>query len=223
MYQKVGDISNSNVSNVNISKNNTVKVRTKSSTCGCFTEVLFVANCVLFVVNLFYTCNYYPRVGELEFDYIGIIVGIFSLLVTILLGWQIFNTISIFNEVKSKIDNLEKENQKAINTITADAKYSSIAVSLAQLGVSQFHQKDYENAIRSLFNAIIFCQKITTKDEFYSETYDNAIATIVELSRIGSEVWFDSQEEVELFQEAAMATGNKEVIAFAMKFEFKTE
>lgn len=223
MIQNVGDINNSNVKNVNVNKGNTFNNHPKQSMCGCFNALLMIANVTILAINLFFICNYYPRIENLEFDYIGIIVSILSLLITVLIGWQIFSHISIFNEVKNKIDNLEERTKGIVSKITLDAKHSSIAVSFAQQGVSQFYKKDYDNSTRTLFNALVFCQKINSKDELYYETYDNVIETIVKLSNISSGCQFDSQEEIELFQEAAFKTGNKEVIAFAMKFKSNAE
>jgi len=53
-------------------------------------------------------CKWCPRMVEPEnlgFDYIGVIIGILSLLVTVLLGWQIFNAISFDN----RMNNLKKK------------------------------------------------------------------------------------------------------------------
>lgn len=49
-------------------------------------------------------CRTHPRV-ELGFDYIGLIVGILALLVTMLIGWQIYNALSL----EQKISNIKKE------------------------------------------------------------------------------------------------------------------
>lgn len=42
----------------------------------------------------------YPRSENLGFDYIGLLVGILAILVTILIAWQIYNTIGIDARVK---------------------------------------------------------------------------------------------------------------------------
>lgn len=49
-------------------------------------------------------CRTHPRV-ELGFDYIGLIVEILALLVTMLIGWQIYNALSL----EQKISNIKKE------------------------------------------------------------------------------------------------------------------
>ena len=61
--------------------------------------------------NLYYLTNIYPRRGEnLSFDYMGIIVGILSLLVGFLVAWQIYQTI----EVDKKIEAINNSSKDAI-------------------------------------------------------------------------------------------------------------
>ena len=43
--------------------------------------------------------------NETGFDYIGLIVGILALLVTMLIGWQIYNALSL----EQKVSNIKKE------------------------------------------------------------------------------------------------------------------
>ena len=52
-------------------------------------------------------CKWYPRSitpQNLGFDYIGLIVGILSFLVTALLGWQIFNAIAFDKRINSEFN-----------------------------------------------------------------------------------------------------------------------
>lgn len=54
-------------------------------------------------------CRTHPRV-ELEFDYIGLIVGILALLVTMLIGWQIYNAMNLdrkVSDIKKEYDGLK--------------------------------------------------------------------------------------------------------------------
>lgn len=56
---------------------------------------------------------YAPRVihgKSLGFDYMGVIVTVLSILVTTLIGWNIYNVISIKNEIESFKDNIRHEN-----------------------------------------------------------------------------------------------------------------
>lgn len=56
------------------------------------------------VISLVSFCRTHPRT-ELDFDYMGLIVGILSLLVTMLIGWQIYNALSL----DQKVSNIKKE------------------------------------------------------------------------------------------------------------------
>lgn len=54
-------------------------------------------------------CMHFPRCGELSFDYAGIIVGILSLFVVALIGWNIIFMI----RVKDYIQKMKSENERA--------------------------------------------------------------------------------------------------------------
>lgn len=59
----------------------------------------------------------HPSTSELGLDYMGIIVGILSLLVTLLLGWQIWSIISIDKKINDKVEYLNKEINDKVNSI----------------------------------------------------------------------------------------------------------
>lgn len=56
------------------------------------------------VVSLACLCVAMVKKSPMSFDWMSILVGILSLLVTILIGWQIFNFIYIKDEVKEQIN-----------------------------------------------------------------------------------------------------------------------
>ena len=59
-------------------------------------------------------CVSLPSAPELGIDYIGVIVGILSLLVTMLIGWQIWNVIAIDKKVKDEVKQVSKSFAKDI-------------------------------------------------------------------------------------------------------------
>ena len=61
-------------------------------------------------------CVLFNRPNELDFDYTGVIVGILSLLVTILLGWNIWNVI----ESKGYVKKVQRELNYAHNKMDYD-------------------------------------------------------------------------------------------------------
>lgn len=84
---------------------------------------------VLFALILFvclhYLCCTYPHKleGTPDFDYFGVIAGFFAVLVTLLVGWQIYNTIKVKEEVdewKKVKDETKQEVNKAVNRISKE-------------------------------------------------------------------------------------------------------
>lgn len=71
------------------------------------TERLVIYGFVLLslILSIISLCSSLPRAGGL--DYIGVIVGILSLLVTILIGWQITNYFMLEKKAKSYAEKLQ--------------------------------------------------------------------------------------------------------------------
>lgn len=60
-------------------------------------------------VCIHYLCGYCPRTKfSVEADYIGIVIGILSAMITLLVGWQIFSNI----KERERFDKISKENHK---------------------------------------------------------------------------------------------------------------
>lgn len=81
-----------------------------------------------------------PRKEELGIDYMGVIVGILSLLVTCLIGYEVFR---VFTFKKS----VEKEVKKKLK----NAEYSASCLALAQLGNALYGTGQHALALQSLF------------------------------------------------------------------------
>ena len=65
-----------------------------------------VVSLVAYILSICAIAHIYPR-EETSFDYLGLIIGVLSLLVTVLIGWQIYTTLDskrIIKEFKSEID-----------------------------------------------------------------------------------------------------------------------
>lgn len=65
--------------------------------CKAFCWVLIVIGLLMNVFGFFITAKAAPSPAELDFDYNGVIVGVLSLLVTALLGWNVYTLIDIKN------------------------------------------------------------------------------------------------------------------------------
>ena len=105
--------------------------------------------------------------------YYTIIVGVLSILVTVLIGYQLFGTI----DFERRLNHFKLEIKEQYKIDVEKAKYDATGMSLAQLGLSQYYTDDYSNAIRSLFNAIRVLEK-GSNDEFANEANIHAIDLI---------------------------------------------
>lgn len=103
----------------------------------------------------------------------SLIVAILSVLVTILIGFQIFSII----DLNQRFRRLENKVKKQYLVDIEKAKCDATGMSLAQLGLSQFYNDDYDNAIRSLFNALAILRN-GSMDDFASDAYYHAIDLI---------------------------------------------
>lgn len=118
-YQNVGNINGSFVQGVNFANdggNNRESVREK-----CFSKaqiVLLSFNLFFAVANIVVLCILFPRSQDLCVDYMGIIVGILAILVTVLVGWNVYSLI----DLKRNSEKYEKSIQTLAGLIS-DVRY----------------------------------------------------------------------------------------------------
>lgn len=98
-------------------------------------------------------CKSYPRIG-LNFDYMGIIVAIFSLLVTILMGWQIWNVVSVNKRIEQietewqqMQDSINKKIEERAIDIANKAKGNAVGILFAYLGNRETEKHEYNTAL----------------------------------------------------------------------------
>lgn len=93
---------------------NNMKNRIKPYWSNCLSIVAIICSIVAICVSL-------PSNQVLGFDYFGAITGILSFLVTLLIGWQIYNAVTIEqkirDEVKQVSDTLKTEIRQASDTL----------------------------------------------------------------------------------------------------------
>jgi len=137
------------------------------SFCALAMSILSTIVCIICI------CQQYPRTSQINFDYAGIIVAIFSLLVTVLMAWQISTMIgidkhmaSIANkEVRKAVVELKEEN----NALQELAWWNSVNMQLLSqnyfaafcmsvrgllLASSMEGKEKYKKIIESCFNSI---------------------------------------------------------------------
>ena len=77
------------------------------------------------IVIIILLCIYFPRHQELDFDYIGIIIGILSVLVTVLVGWNIYTAFDLSKrtkEIEDKVNVIIQNTENALIDIQQRTK-----------------------------------------------------------------------------------------------------
>ena len=115
-------------------------------------------------------CVSLPSAPELGIDYIGVIVGILSLLVTMLIGWQIWNVIAIDKKIDGKVEQ------------TSDSLTKSIDATKKEM--IDYIQKANEKSQAEIMASLLFLQGDTLllKSQYESDLlrYLDIISDIIE-------------------------------------------
>lgn len=85
--------------------------------------VLVIFNAISCIVLL---CVVFPRMVRpynLGFDYIGVIIAILALLVTLLIGWNIYQLVDFKNKIK-EVDKLRVKTERELNYIHNKSDYN---------------------------------------------------------------------------------------------------
>lgn len=90
----------------------------KSYWSNCLSITAIICSVVAICVSL-------PSAPELGIDYIGVIVGILSLLVTMLIGWQIWNVIAIDKKIRNEVNKARSSFVKETEVIK-DSSYIAL-------------------------------------------------------------------------------------------------
>lgn len=113
-------------------------------------NITFIISVVALAFSVIATCIAAYRTPVLSFDYQGVIVGMLSALVTVLVGWQIFMAINFkreMNEVRGYADERTRK--------SSDAAISSVrAYSMFLLAEDENRKGNIESAINGYVSAI---------------------------------------------------------------------
>ena len=80
--------------------------------CNIVNLVFSIINLLLLIACFVFIALKFPAKCDLDFDYYGVIVGILSLLVTVLIGWNIYSAVDIkksFSDLKRITEDKSKE------------------------------------------------------------------------------------------------------------------
>ena len=123
----------------------------KSYWNNCLSIAAIICSVVAICVSL-------PSAPELGMDYIGAIVGILSLLVTMLIGWQIWNVIAIDKKIDGKVKQ------------TSDSLTESINVTKKEM--IEYIEKANEKSQTEIMTSLLFIQG----DNFlFKSQFENAL------------------------------------------------
>lgn len=123
----------------------------KSYWSNCLSITAIICSVVAICVSL-------PSAPELGIDYIGVIVGILSFLVTLLIGWQIWNVIAIDKKIDGKVKQ------------TSDSLTESINVTKKEM--IEYIEKANEKSQTEIMTSLLFIQG----DNFlFKSQFENAL------------------------------------------------
>lgn len=106
---------------------------------------------IAIIISIAAICITCPHVPELGFDYQGVLVGTLSLLVTALIGWQIYNYISLKSEMEKRMTEIVNERLEKLN-------YAVIGYAKARLSNATFMKAiptNLDNAFEALEDIIL--------------------------------------------------------------------
>lgn len=211
--QSVGNIIG-NVSNINTNCQSETAVNKRSG--GYFW--LLIANVIFAIINL---CCAFPRSGELDFDFTGFIIATLAVLVTALVGWQVYNSI----DYKGKINEISSSTKQLQNE-----KLASLFVGMVHLGDSikslptttdEQKQTIHDNALKAYFYALVYLHEdipSEVKNELYNETIQNLKTLFKEC---GDATLSASPELQGAFYMAALKTKDTELIKYAQNIKIQ--
>lgn len=101
---------------------------------------------IAIVISIIAICISCPHISELGFDYQGVLVGILSLLVTALIGLQIYNYITFKSEMEKRVTEIVNEKLGRLN-------HSVIGYAKARLSNAIF-MKAIPNSLNNAFDAL---------------------------------------------------------------------
>lgn len=113
---------------------------------ACNTFVLSIVAIILSVISVLFTVGYacveFPNTNELNFDYMGIIISILSILVTVLLGWNIYTLIDL------------RRSKEYIDDKLSDYDHEISGGLYQAMGISKFDQGQHYDALFFFMNGI---------------------------------------------------------------------
>lgn len=167
---------------------------------------------------------------DLSFEETTLLISAFSIIVTILIGMQIWNIFQFekkFESVEQKSrEDIEKAKQDilAVNKAALERnRYDAIGTVLMQLGWSFEDKKEYDDAMRAYINALRSLQRGNLDNPEVFDDYKDVVNRLVIISKELSarELRFVSINEKNVFIDAVMKIPNREIMNQLLDFFYK--
>ena len=112
-------------------------------------HILWSIAFISLLLSIISLCNSYPRTSELEFDYLGVIIGVLSFLVafvTIIFGYNIYGLKKdLKKEVSNQIDNAKIQLKVEIESLGNEVSGNMFF----RVAESEFNNKQYDLAFQN--------------------------------------------------------------------------
>lgn len=199
----------------------TRKTNNTLSIIAVIISLLTLVSCLIIVL-----CSH----QDLMFEETTFLISVLSLIVTVLIGMQIWNIFQFENKFQAieqkNREEIEKVKQEIIeeNKVAMDKNRSdAIGTILMQSGWSFEDKKEYDDAMRSYINALRALQRGNLKDPEVCENYKEVVDRLVIISReLPPEEWhFVNIDEKNVFIDTAMKIPNKEIMNQLLGFFYK--
>lgn len=205
--QHIGDINNSIVRNVNSATINDEKIKSDKRNCDdnisnnskWHIKYWYIIISVLsLVTNILLVCFAFPRVireDNIGFDYLGIIVGVLSLLITILIGWNIYTMVDFnrktkemerkvereIRNIKTEYQNIEddyREIEKSLKHTQSDITFISILNNTVILD-----RESNDNFVQYIFDGYMDALDVAIRDNLTNDRVEDALTRLINLTQ----------------------------------------
>lgn len=151
------------------------KKRNMGKKKNCFEIVNFIVCLMAIVLSIIAICRTCCRTVELDFDYLGIIVGVLAILVTFLVGWNIYSAIDAKEKIKFYQDEIDR-----LKTLQEEQ-------------MKAFEKKSYKIQGDLYITTVSLAEKINTPSalSLYTDMVLNMVLSIDSLSRAESFAFAD--------------------------------
>lgn len=181
--------------------------------------VLFGFNLLFAVANIIILCIEFPRSQELSFDYIGAVIGVLAILVTVLVGWNVYSLI----DIKHRSEIYEK-NTQLLATLIGDVKFmesNSSAITEYSLFRVYWYLSGKDNT--SLIYYMISHGLCTIEASMRTNNIDMAVQMteeLITLIRINEKSTITKQEKDEFFSTISRIIGTDRINKFNTLVEY---